>query len=358
MSASHLRDSREKRKDCFSDQIKRGFVDHLPIFVILGVYVFSCTLLKVFAKVNVFEQLSFYYQFYLDFLSLFLFLFLALKTLLYLRGGFAGLSLLKDEFLPEYLSLRGLGRFFTIWAILPVFVFTYSSFKHTIPQITPFHWDVSLMQIDQTLHLGYHPWEILQKVLGVPQITRVLNVCYNLWHLLLIFSLFWMAWSRRRQLRMQFFVSLALCWIILGSLLAMFFSSAGPCYFSEVTKESNPFLPLFSYLHSIPDLSAVEVQGLLWKSYAQGHFLPLGGISAMPSMHVSVAVLIALMGWRVHRLLGFALSLFAALILIGSVHLGWHYAIDGYFSILVTVLIWKITGKLLPLSGEKRVITT
>lgn len=34
-----------------------------------------------------------------------------------------------------------------------------------------------------------------------------------------------------------------------------------------------------------------------------------------------------------------------ALILFGSVLLGWHYAIDGYFSIAATIVIWKIVGR-------------
>jgi hypothetical protein len=32
------------------------------------------------------------------------------------------------------------------------------------------------------------------------------------------------------------------------------------------------------------------------------------------------------------------------LIMIGSVHLGWHYAVDGYASVLTIPLIWKLSG--------------
>ena len=40
-------------------------------------------------------------------------------------------------------------------------------------------------------------------------------------------------------------------------------------------------------------------------------------------------------------MLGWSLSLFAAAIMIGSVHLAWHYAVDGYLAVLMTWGIWR-----------------
>ncbi|MCV5838215.1 phosphatase PAP2 family protein, partial [Escherichia coli] len=47
---------------------------------------------------------------------------------------------------------------------------------------------------------------------------------------------------------------------------------------------------------------------------------------------------------RLNKKLGYFAYAFAILIQIGSVHLGWHYAIDGYVGTLLTVLLWKIVG--------------
>ena len=75
--------------------------------------------------------------------------------------------------------------------------------------------------------------------------------------------------------------------------------------------------------------------------------MPFGGISAMPSIHVAMAMIFMLTGWRANKLLGIVLTLYALIIQIGSILLAWHYAIDGYFSIVFTILIWNVIGKLL-----------
>lgn len=64
----------------------------------------------------------------------------------------------------------------------------------------------------------------------------------------------------------------------------------------------------------------------------------------MPSMHVAEAVLFAILGWKSNRRLGVALTAFALITLVGSVLLGWHYAIDGYLAAAAVVPIWLLGG--------------
>jgi len=60
----------------------------------------------------------------------------------------------------------------------------------------------------------------------------------------------------------------------------------------------------------------------------------------MPSMHVSVATLLALLYLNLNKFFGTIMIIYALLIQIGSVHLGWHYAVDGYISSTVTIILW------------------
>jgi len=68
--------------------------------------------------------------------------------------------------------------------------------------------------------------------------------------------------------------------------------------------------------------------------------------TAMPSMHVAVVTLNALMLSHINRYVGALGWLYAAIILLTSVYLGWHYAIDGYVSIAGVSGIWWICGRL------------
>jgi hypothetical protein len=43
----------------------------------------------------------------------------------------------------------------------------------------------------------------------------------------------------------------------------------------------------------------------------------------------------------VNRYLGIHMSMYTVVILIGSVFLGWHYAIDGYFTILLAFVFYR-----------------
>ncbi|MDQ3137243.1 MAG: phosphatase PAP2 family protein [Gemmatimonadota bacterium] len=262
------------------------------------------------------------------------------------RAGWgAGWARLRTRFLTR----QRLGGFVIASVAVPVLMNTFGSWKAALPRIHAFRFDETLTRLDAELHFGRLPWQWLQSVLGHPPVTVAIDALYYCWLVLLTGVVVWQAWSERRELRARFFISFALIWCLLGSVAAIAFSSAGPCYYALVTGNASPYADLMAYLNLVDrthPLTALYVQGALWNDYAHATATPFTGISAMPSLHVAMPVLFALLGGQVHRILGAAFSAFAAVVLLGSVHLGWHYAIDGYLSIAGVVAIWWLSARI------------
>lgn len=248
--------------------------------------------------------------------------------------------------------IRRLAAGLPVFLLLPVIMSTFTYIKFLIPHLNPFAFDQLFEEWDRNLHFGYHPWELLQPILGVPLISAVINSLYHLWLFVMFGVLLWQAFSLSRpRLRMRYLISFVLIWLLLGNFCAILLSSAGPVYFGRVTGiADDPYEPLMSYLYQAGQqvwLPALDVQELLWQSYVDQDLSIGAGISAMPSLHVAMSFSFVLLGFATNRGLGIVFSLFAASIFIGSIHLGWHYALDGYVAVAGTWIIWRAVGWLL-----------
>ena len=78
------------------------------------------------------------------------------------------------------------------------------------------------------------------------------------------------------------------------------------------------------------------------------------GITAMPSMHVAMAYLFWLGIRRVSRAGRWFFFAFFVAIWIGSVHLAYHYAVDGLVSVIATAILWEASGAILRGLGPAR----
>ncbi len=243
----------------------------------------------------------------------------------------------------------------TPFIVLPVLIGSYSSFKTMIPVLAPFQWDEAFYRLDQWLHFGIDPWRLTHIAFGGEVATQIINLGYNAWFgVMWVAVLFYTIKIDAARARMRFLLSFVLLWALLGSAMALALSSAGPCYFGAVTGLPDPYAPLMARLYEIDaslggqgdglGLLALRTQEMLWQGHVEGVDHIGAGISAMPSLHVAIATLIALAAWQHSRFWGWAMTGYAALIMIGSVHLGWHYAVDGYVSIAATLLIWRCAG--------------
>ena len=256
-----------------------------------------------------------------------------------------------------YLKLNVIFGFFFILWLSPLYISTFASYKQAIPYFRDFGWDYHFMALDRIVHFGRHPWEIFGFILHNDTLLLFLDKVYMTWFLFLVFFSLWMGWSKRRNLRNVFFISTIVVWSVFGSVLGTVFYSAGPCYYQEVVGLPDPYSPLMERLHEVHEkqfMWAIFNQNGLWEAKMAGKWLPFGGISAMPSVHVAMAMVFALTLVAVNPILGIVGFLYVGLIQTGSVVLGWHYAVDGYAGIILTMILWKLLTGIYPVAPSEQ----
>jgi hypothetical protein len=217
----------------------------------------------------------------------------------------------------------------------------FQSLKQAIGPVLGFTWDATFARVDAAIH-GGDAWLRAAWVLEHPYALIVIDLLYVLWFVLMMGFLAWVSWSSRRALRQRALVSFLLLWVIAGTVCAGVFASAGPCYADHVGLAGH-YDALLTQLHAANTRSAMA-QSRLWDALAAGQPLPFGGVSAFPSLHVGIAVLLAIIAWHRSKPLGLVLAAYAVIIQVGSVLLGWHYAIDGYAGALLAAGCWRLSG--------------
>lgn len=252
------------------------------------------------------------------------------------------ISDIRTVIIDPYRLTSGMLALLTISA----FASSFSFLKDNITLMKPFSWDPTFAYLDRVIHFNRDPYELLMPILGTPLMTTMINAVYHLWFFVLFFILFVASVDIENiKNRNTFLVAFFLCFAVGGNLLATLLSSAGPVYYSTFGY-GNDFQALLSRLYQFADVSpvwALNVQEMLIDGHQNDGAVK--GISAMPSMHVASSVLMALYAFTWRRWAGWLLAGFAFLIMLGSVHLAWHYAIDGYVGALVAWVCWQIANK-------------
>jgi PAP2 superfamily len=234
--------------------------------------------------------------------------------------------------------MRGIPMFLA----LLTFMYAFTLFKANISRFNPYSWDVTFDHLDQVIHFGTRPWEWVQPVFGNIAGTFVLNVNYNLWFMVMQMFLVYFSFLQSPGIeRTRFYLCFFLICSIGGTLMATIFSSAGPCYFGHFVEAASPYAALTQYLqdvNKVVPIWAVDTQDMLWNLRNEGSIM--GGISAMPSVHNATALLFVLTTWNMSKWLRNLLIVHMILIFLGSIHLGWHYAVDAYFAWAITLVLW------------------
>lgn len=281
-------------------------------------------------------------------------------TFLMATGLFIGIMFLKElfserpdspfKFAREFIDRKSYivktARQIPVVLLICFFLPVFSAFKGSISAFSDYTWDRYWIEADRAIH-GQDVWLVLQPLLGYPIITFVLGILYVVWLPLIIASVIYFSLLLEKpKLRTQFLLSYFSCWAILGSVFAILFASVGPC-FSKPLLGITDFDPQMRYLASVNaqyPMVILQIQERLIGELAEGSLELGAGITAMPSMHVSMTFLYWLAVRHLNRWLGWAAFLYLIIIQVASVHLAFHYAVDGYFSMAGTWVIWKLCG--------------
>jgi membrane-associated phospholipid phosphatase len=208
----------------------------------------------------------------------------------------------------------------------------YTHLKQEIPLLHERLFDTQLHVIDRWLHLGLDP-AALWRWLPWHWFSRSIDVLYIVWYVIEAPIILLFLFHPEPHKRWHFFTAFLLTWMVGGG-LAILIPSLGPIYIQ----------PKFYDGLAVP--YAAQLQNMLWVHYQQLLADPSAykvyiyeGIAAFPSLHVAIIVLFTL-ATRPWPLLFWPLLVYCGIVQFGSVYLGWHYAVDGYFGALMAVAIY------------------
>lgn len=222
-------------------------------------------------------------------------------------------------------------------------------FKQRVLVNAAFTFDRTFSDWDRAI-FGVDPWRLSHPS---PLLTEWLGAIYYGWYAPMMLGILACAFiAGRSQLRDRYVLTFVLTWIIVGSLMPYLMPAAGPCYWDQFVGGHNPYSELLKQLRYDVSISTtynpvLDAQEYLLRAYGSTTVLG-GGISAMPSMHIALATVFACCAWRIHRALGALFCIFTAAIWWASVHLGWHYFVDGLVAIPSSLAIWWTVGLLYP----------
>ena len=206
-----------------------------------------------------------------------------------------------------------------------------------------FHFDRMFADLDAFLHFGTDPWRFVTPLMDSAAARMFIGYNYGvIWFLIAFGTVYFVASSPKADsVRSRYLVSFMLVWAGLGNVLAGLFMSAGPVFYAEVTGDAARFAGLAATLADGVALgeSTGLYQAYLWDLHESGQSGFASGISAFPSVHVGLIVMNTLFAWDASRKLGWAMIAYSLLILASSVGLGWHYAVDGYASAILVILM-------------------
>ncbi|MDD2943854.1 MAG: phosphatase PAP2 family protein [bacterium] len=239
----------------------------------------------------------------------------------------------------EYLTRQRFWDIIHYYLLFKVVLIVYGLIKQSIPLIHGQLFDDILLKQDIFFHLGRNPMLDMVHIFS-GWADGYIDLAYVGWYPVLGSMMIVLLMQRDRRVMEWGIFSLLFLWMA-GGLLALAVPSLGPVYV-----RSEWFAGL-----SVPHARMIQAQ--LWQHYQEiiagaeaTKFHNYEGIAAFPSLHVAIVALYSFVLWRINRISAWLMIAYTVVVQIGSVFLGWHYAIDGYIGIALAFVIAKTSERL------------
>jgi hypothetical protein len=223
----------------------------------------------------------------------------------------------------------------------------FGSLKAGIPKVVPFWFDLPESRLEDWL-FGGHPAVLLDP--RIPWVLPFLDRIYATFvgvHLLAVLAVLASKPSREKS---RALVSLGLAWLTMGIIGAYLCSSVGPIFYDRVYG-GHKFAALTELLRQHAPITTFTADAL-WAIQQTGVPVIANGISAFPSMHVTLTCWLALVLKRT-RFAAFGWA-YLGLIWIGSILLGWHWGFGGVVGGLGMTGLWHLAPRLLFIKKEEQ----
>lgn len=216
--------------------------------------------------------------------------------------------------------------------------------KNVMSFITPYFADPLMANLDKALHFGLDPWRIAHWIGEYLPTDTMIYSYLTIWALPAFALPVIIALTDADRARMtRTLILYAVAWVLVGNVLAFAGLSVGPVYYDRLLGGDRFADLTLALVESGVTASEIGItQQALWEIYAGQSALIGSGISAFASVHVAVATVAAIYMCERSKWLWPVAVMFLFFTFYLSVFTGYHYAVDGYVSIIVVFLVWGL----------------
>jgi len=207
--------------------------------------------------------------------------------------------------------------------------------KSMIPQVFTYWADPYLADADHFI-FGQDPWRLFRISALGPLFAKI----YISWFPITFGTMGFLAFSKRdHSVVLTAFLAIL---IICGTIGQYLLPSVGPIFYERIGLGTR-----FAELVATNDPTYAPFADYLWKHYLLGGADLGTGISAMPSLHVTLAVWTVFAAYSLWRPLAIPAIFYALGEWATSIASGWHYALDGMVGAVlgITIYAWLLRAQ-------------